>query len=111
MPSTLQAGPLRSRITIEGAVEVSDNMGGTTSTWGAIVQVWAQRLFVSGGERNEAEQVVPREVPAFRVRRRTDITAAMRVRDGSELFAITNVVKDDLDRSMMVLACEEVFES
>lgn len=107
---SLRAGQMRSRVTILSPLRISDGQGGYTTQWSTYRQVWAEKRHLSGGEVVEAEQVVSRRVPSFKIRRASDIavTQAMRVADGDQVYAITSVAKDDFDRSMTVLTCEEV---
>lgn len=107
----LRAGDLRTRLVIQEETRTSDGSGGFTKAWQSIDSgsVWAKVKLLSGGDTNEAEQTTSRRRYEVTIRRRSDVTAAMRlVRNGSQLLAITSVGDDDEEIAATVLFCEEV---
>ena len=111
----LLSGDMKSRITVQEEVRTDDGQGNYTKVWGGAGHewpIWAQKLYLSGGDAPEAEQNISRRRIAFRTRRRTDVTftSAMRVldEDGVTKYAIYAVEDDDLDRSSQTLAAVEL---
>lgn len=73
------AGDLDQRIRIEAKARVEDAGGGAAEAWTLVAAVWAQAWPVSGRERAEAQQVEASTLMRFKVRRRADVTAGMRI--------------------------------
>jgi len=77
----LTIGGLRHRITIEQKARgASDGAGGNVSeTWSTFKKVWARVEPMSAREIAVADQIVHRVLTKITIRRRTDITTAMRI--------------------------------
>lgn len=107
---TITIGQLRHRIAIERKTRgASDGAGGNVSeTWAAVATVWAKYEPMSGREVLAADQTVHRETARFTIRRRTDLTAAMRVTYKGRVYAILGL--RDIDEAgwrWTELSCEE----
>lgn len=108
----LEIRELRHRIDIQRKTRgASDGAGGNVSeTWATLApKVWAKFEPLSGREVAVADQIVHRQLCRFTIRRRTDVTAAMRVVYKGRTFAI-NGVRDLPDASgwrFTELTCEE----
>lgn len=105
----VHSGRLQTRITIRAAVRTPDGRGGFTNTWTNVGSMWAEKTFESGGEIDEANQLVSRRRYNYTGRRRKDLTivSAMQVVEETQVRAITSVVEDDTDRSAVRIICEE----
>lgn len=93
MAGLKETGQLRHRIEIQRKTRgASDGAGGNISeTWTTLKKVWAKFEPLSGREIAVADQIVHRQLCRFTIRRRTDVTAAMRVIYKNRTFAISGV--------------------
>ena len=110
MAGVTEVGELRHRIDIQEKVRgASDGAGGNVSeTWTTLKKVWAKYEPLSGREIAVADQIVHRQNSRFTIRRRTDVTAAMRVVYKGRTFAILGQRDlDDAGWKWTELTCEE----
>lgn len=104
----MRAGALSSRVTIEQLVTGQDVIGQPVATWTTLATVWAHILHRSGSEAIKAGADVSIVQASIRIRRRTDITAAMRVVHGATIYQIQSVLPDEQDRERLDLVCQVV---
>ena len=71
---------LDQRLTLESPSRAPDGGGGAIVTWQTVGDVWASVHPISGDERLRADQVAGRITHTVVIRRRTDVTPAMRFR-------------------------------
>jgi SPP1 family predicted phage head-tail adaptor len=102
------AGALRRRLELEAPVRAGDEAASATTNWVAMGGVWAAVIPGSGGEAVSADGVHARISHEIQIRWRSDITAAMRFRDGATLFAIHAVRDGDPHRRRLVCLVEEL---
>lgn len=110
MAGLKEIGQLRHRIEIQRKTRgASDGAGGNVSeTWSTLKKVWAKYEPLSGREIAVADQIVHRQNCRFTIRRRTDVTAAMRIVYKSRNFAVLGVRDiDDAGWRWTELTCEE----
>lgn len=84
-------GDLSERITIEQEVRVADAYGGADSSWSTLATVWALVQAERGGERSQVAEIEAPAMFRFTIRRRTDVTEAMRINWGGALYNIRTV--------------------
>lgn len=72
-------GQLDQRVTIQQESRVEDEGGGAVVTWVDVATVWAEVKPLSGRERLHGQQLESRINYRVTIRRRSDITAAMRL--------------------------------
>lgn len=110
----LDAGLLRSRITIQQRTTGTDSLGQPLTTWEDVATVWADIRTQSGlsslrSERIVADQTTSETAYSIRIRWRDDITAAMRASETSggvtRLFDIRQVIEDVTAREYLDLVC------
>lgn len=110
----LDAGTLRSRITIKQRGASVDAWGQQSTTWSTVATVWADIRSQSGlssirSERPVADQAVSETAYSIRIRWRTGITAAMRAEETSggvtRIFDIRQVIEDVAGREYIDLVC------
>lgn len=82
-----EIGGRRSRVTIERKTR-SGSGANVTETWSAVGTVWAKVDPKGGREIVAADQVVHRLTHLVTLRRRTDVTTAMRVNYKGRIMAI-----------------------
>lgn len=107
----MQAGKLNRRVLIQYLGDGQDELGQPVQTWLNLVQtgdgkIWANVRFQTGSESNRADQPVSVAKASIRIRRRTDVTAGMRVVLDSTIFDIRAVLQDEESRERLDLACE-----
>ncbi len=98
----------RRRLTIEAPVGMSDGAGGADVAFASIGAAWAQVEWLRGDERWQADRFEQAGQIRITLRHRSDLTAAMRFRDGSRLFAIKALGDPDGAARRTVCACEEI---
>ena len=110
----LDAGLLRSRITIQQRAAGTDSLGQPLTTWEDVATVWADIRTQSGlsslrSERVVADQTASETAYSIRIRWRNAITAAMRASETSggvtRLFDIRQVIEDVTAREYLDLVC------
>lgn len=104
----MRAGPLQSRVTIKRHVTGQDEIGQPVDTWEDVATVWANIRNLRGAEAIRADKEVSTVQTSIRIRKRTDVTAAMRVVYGSTTYEIKAVLPDEVERDKMDLVCEVV---
>src|SRR6202008_731567 len=94
------------RLTLESPSRAPDGGGGGVVTWQTVSEVWANVRPISGDERLRADQVAGRLTHTVVIRRRTDVTPAMRFRSGTRVLDIIAVL-DAPPRNRLRCLCEE----
>ena len=100
-----RAGGYRHPITIRER-SLSIGMGGVDEgSWGDLDDVWAAIEPLRGLEKWEAQRVVGEEVTRFRIRYRSDVLPEMRIKHGSEVYAIEEIINvGERDRELVLVA-------
>jgi SPP1 family predicted phage head-tail adaptor len=75
----MNPGTLDQRVVIQSETRTADDYGGAATTWGTFATVWAGVRPTSGRERAEMGLVEAPALYRFTLRRRDDITEAMRL--------------------------------
>lgn len=104
----MQAGRLRNRVTIEQLSATQDAIGQPVTTWTTLATVWADVRYLNGAEAIRADAQTSIAKASIRIRRRTDVTPAMRVVYGSTTFQITAVLPDEQAKERLDLVCEVI---
>ena len=81
-------GDLNKRITIQYETKTADAYGSFTITWTDLIPVWAKRTVHRSDEAVQAMKQTGTLVVNWRIRYRTGITSAMRIKYGSTYGAI-----------------------
>jgi SPP1 family predicted phage head-tail adaptor len=102
----MSIGDLDQRLTLESPSRAPDGGGGAIVTWQTVSDVWASVHPTSGDERLEADQVAGSITHTVIIRRRPDVTPAMRFRSGSRVLDIVAVL-DTRPRTHLRCLCEE----
>lgn len=106
MLKPITASDLTERITIQQEIRVPDGMGGDELTWQDLATVWARVLPQRGRERLTAVQQHDSIVYLVTIRRRSDVTSAMRVLWGERVMNIRNVSDAGGRKLFFDLDCE-----
>jgi SPP1 family predicted phage head-tail adaptor len=102
----MKIGQLNSRVVIEQPSSTQDDIGQPVLTWTTLDTVWANVRYLQGAEAIKADAVTSVAKASIRIRRRTDVTSAMRVTLGSTTFQILAVLPDEESRERLDLVCE-----
>lgn len=84
-----------------------DGGGGTTVVWSPVASVWGAVVTLRGAETFQAERLAPRITHRIRIRHRSGLTAAMRLRDGARIFNIRMLADPDDRERWLDCLCEE----
>ncbi len=108
MTARYPLGALRHRLVLQTPLDTPDDNGGVARTyvdgpklWAMIEPMQMSRRFVADRE----EQSITHRIV---LRRRDDLTAAMRLRDGARIFRILAFEDADAARTMQITLCEEI---
>lgn len=105
-------GKLRHRITFQKETRVDDGGGGSASTWGDIsgtATVWASVEPLSGREVLFGQQLQASVTHRIKLRHKSDISEAMRIKFGSRFFNIRSIRHiEERDRWTEIMAEEGV---
>lgn len=107
-PVVAGLGRLKRRLVIEVPTETGDGAGGVTRSHATVATVWANLEWITGEERWRQNR--PEQAASWRItlRWRAGLTAAMRFRDGTRLFAIRAIGDPDGGRRSLVCLTEEI---
>jgi len=104
----MNIGSLNRRVTIQQPSASQDSVGQPVNTWSTLATVWANVRMLNGTETIKADAQVSQAKASIRIRRRTDVTTAMRVVLGSTTYEIKAVLLDEVGKRYVDLACEVV---
>lgn len=102
----MKIGSLRNRVTIKQLTAGQDEIGQPTQVWTTLATVWADIRYLQGLETIKGGAETSVKKASIRLRRRTDLTAAMRVEYGATVFEIKAVLPDEQNKDRVDLACE-----
>jgi len=110
MSKYVKAQQLNRRIVVEQntSLGTSTTKGFPVETWVTFKTLWAEVLTITGAGFLSQEflaggEEVSRITASFRIRRRTDITAGMRIRFSGEIYDIRAVLPDTRDNRFVFL--------
>ena len=104
----MRAGELRHKIEIQTATESIDAYNAPTQTWATTYTVWAAIYPLRGQERLIAAQQEASVDFRIRIRYRSDITPANRVKFGDRFFDIDAVINADERNIFLDLMSREI---
>ncbi|MEM6666191.1 MAG: phage head closure protein [Pseudomonadota bacterium] len=99
---------LRHRVTLEARTDTPDGAGGVNTVWSAQASLWASI------DPNTSDQIIRAEARRQRtthkilMRRRKDVTSAMRIRHGTRIFEIRAVVDPHETGIWTLCRCEQI---
>lgn len=99
-------GQLDQRVTIQQESRVEDEAGGAVVTWVDVATVWAEVKPLTGRERLHGQQLESPIDYRVTIRRRSDITAAMRLVWRGTPMQIRAVPDPGPRAAYMTLDCE-----
>jgi SPP1 family predicted phage head-tail adaptor len=102
----LNAGTLNARVVIQQRASGQDAVGQPSATWSTLATVWANVRHPTGNEAMRADKDISINAVRVRIRRRTDVTPAMRLTHGSATYQIKAVLPDTQRLEFTDLLCE-----
>jgi len=107
----MKAGSLNTEVIIKKLTTGQDAIGQPVNTWENLIatgagKLWADVLHLTGSESIKADAVASVVKASIRIRRRTDVTSAMRVHVGSSVYEIKAVLPDLKHKERSDLLCE-----
>lgn len=105
--SAPSVGNLRRRVTLEAAARAPDGGGGVAVTWSPVATVWAEIKALSGAEAVIAEGLQGKVTHGIVIRKRMDVSPAMRLRYGARIFIIWAVLDRDGSDPFIRIQAEE----
>ena len=105
----MQPGQYDQRVAIDRLVRTGDDAGGAAKSWTEVATVWASVWPVSARDQFAAAQVEGITGYRVRMRRRTDVTVAHRLRwvtNGDKAMNITGVLDQGPRVEWIELLCE-----
>lgn len=105
----MEAGRLRHRVELQRVAVTTDSHGDQVKTWSTLDTVWAEKIELTGRERNIGAVILADVTHEFRIRARPDLalTPKDRVKYGSRVFDIRAVIERADSRSEYRLQCTE----
>lgn len=100
----MKAGDLRNRIVIQRRLP-GGKLGQPSSNWEDVVSVRANIRFGSGSEAIRSGQPVSQANCSIRIRRRTGVSADMRVVSEGVVYEVKAMLPDMLKREYVDLVC------
>lgn len=104
----MEPGLLNRKVSIRQRGSTQDALGQPIETWTEVLATWANIRQRTGAEMLRADRDVSIVQTSIRIRRRTDVTAAMRVYHGATVYEIKAVLDDAENRERMDLVCEVI---
>lgn len=102
----MQSGKLNRRITIQSQVTTQDSIGEQSTSWTTLCVVSASVKDLTGREFIAAGAMVDTVLTQIEIRYRTDVTAAMRILEGSNTYNIEAVL--DQNKKSLLLMCKKL---
>lgn len=92
---------------LEAPSRAPDGGGGVAVTWTAVATLWAELRSLSGAEQVVADGLQGRVTHEISIRKRMDISPAMRLRYGQRIFTIWAVLDRDGHEPFIRIQAEE----
>lgn len=103
----MEPGRLNRRVELQSATETADTRGGIARTWATYATVWAEVAPLGGRELFYAQQVQSLVTHNIRMRYRTTLTAAHRIKYGTRIFGVLSVTHPGERHDETVASCVE----
>lgn len=103
----MRAGLLKTRVQIQQKSAVQDSVGQPNESWTTLATVWADVRNQRGLEVVKGTMQMSRLLSSIRIRYRADVTAAMRVVQGPNIYNIIAVSPDTNSKDYIDLICEK----
>lgn len=103
-----KAGGLRHRVTFQTKTDALDSMGGPIVTWADHVTVWAEVMYMGGGEFWAARQANSEAQGRVRIRYRSDLNPTMQIIYEGKTLEILSMIPYDARKTELHILFKEV---
>lgn len=104
----MDPGKLDKRVSLQQISSAQDSIGQPVKTRSEICKLWVNIAHLSGLETIRAGAEASVVKASMRCRRRSDVTSAMYIVHGADVYAVKAVLPDKNSRAHMFLTCELV---
>lgn len=104
----MQVGRLNRLVTIKRRTAGQGPLGQPLDTWVDVASVWANVRNRTGSQAIRADKDTSVVQTSIRIRRRTDVTAAMRLHMGATVYEVEAVLPDEESRERVDLVCRVI---
>src|SRR5947209_10555841 len=101
-------GVMRQRLSLDAAVEATDESGALQTTWSPLGDLWGQIAPASSGDRFLAERQEETITHRILIRWRADVQSGMRFRLRDRSFLIRGAFDPDERQRVLICRCEEI---
>jgi SPP1 family predicted phage head-tail adaptor len=101
-------GLMRQRLSLDAAIESSDESGALQTTWLAQGDLWGQIARASSGERFVADRQEETITHRILIRWRGDVQSGMRFRLRDRTFLVRSAFDPDERQRVLICRCEEI---
>jgi SPP1 family predicted phage head-tail adaptor len=111
MPKACQKNPvakMQHRLTVQTKSNVSDGQGGYTESWADSFDIWASIEPLKGWEKYQAMQVETPLTHKIIARYRAGITTAHRLKFGTRILHIKEVINENEAKAFLRIMAQEV---
>ena len=100
-------GDLRSRLSLQAPVRISDGGGGAATSWTLVANLWAAVRPIHGKEKALADRISGSLTHEIHIRWRAGVAPSMRFVMGARVFEILVVMDNGERRQWLRCLCEE----
>ncbi len=105
----MRGGQLRDLVSLQQQSSTQDEIGQPILTWTEVAKLWADVRYLSGLEAIKADAPTSISKVSIQIRKRSGITAAMRLVDADGvIYQILDVLPDMQHRDRINLPCQVV---
>ena len=104
----MKVGDLNKRITVQTATRTADGLGGFTEVWANTFKAWAAIWPVSAVEQVRNQSISTEISHRIRMRYRSGVTTAQRIKFGSRYFNIAAVINPNEKDEMLDIIAKEL---
>jgi SPP1 family predicted phage head-tail adaptor len=101
-------GVMRQRLTLDAAVESTDDSGALQTTWSAVGDIWGQIVPASSGDRFLADRQEETITHRILIRWRNDVQSGGRFHLGDRTFVVHSAIDPDERQRVLICRCEEI---
>jgi SPP1 family predicted phage head-tail adaptor len=101
-------GVMRQRLSLDAAVESTDDSGALQTTWSPRGDLWGQIAPASSGGRFVADRQEEAITHRILIRWRADVQSGMRFRLGERSFIVRSAFDPDERQRVLICRCEEI---
>ena len=101
-------GAMRQRLSLDVAIESTDESGALQTTWSLVGDTWGQIIPASSGDRFIADRQEETITHRILIRWRNAVQSGMRFRLGGRVFLVHSAVDPDERQRVLICRCEEI---